>query len=218
MKLMKIIQFSFDSQSILNKPSIEKISTMNSKVFIILLVVPALTVFAKPTENESEKGLELIADGDSSVRNQNFINIGEFAGIEDSRAFKREYYVSIHKNNWIGAAAACHRSGLKFLEMKTKEEQQAVNNLAQQYEDLVGAEMLVGGFATQLGNQFGWHWMESGSRVITDLNWASGSPDNDLYEEYCLAFQNDSGKFKFIDVTCFDRTRKFLCYREQNVL
>lgn len=198
---------------------------MSSKVFVILLVFPVLTVFALPTENELNNSTpELGQDGrvtslatrkSETPNDKDFYKVGEYEGIDESGPYKREYYVSTTISQWLDAPSICYKNGMTFLDFKTKHEADAFM-IGPHRTDLFNIYNHIGGIFTKTQYEEGWSWIDTGKKINFDLDWADGEPNNynnsnSLYLETCLSLQQVPGGFFFNDIRCSEDKRRFLC-------
>jgi hypothetical protein len=84
--------------------------------------------------------------------------------VDGNSLYKKKYYISKNQENWVTAAANCHRDGLQFLTFDTSEE---ADNFAKSVDNGTYKKSYmnnwnhIGGITKVNGSAYDWRWMES---------------------------------------------------------
>lgn len=99
------------------------------------------------------------------------------------------YKVFDESFNWSGANQRCKDYNGHLVTINTKDEQAAIQNMLFHYGGKKNYYW-TGGFSVQ---QNEWEWITR--EEFTYTNWAEGEPNNDLGNEFILAFNGSTGKW-----------------------
>lgn len=133
---------------------------------------------------------------------------------KEGKRYQKIYFLSKASENWVVAAASCHRVGLQFLTLDTKNESIAFTEMVEKEDQsLLDEWVFVGGVVRIDGTRKDWMWMETGKPVDYEIDFSPGEPNFPAYE-HCLAFSvKRTGNLKYHDLQCSTWRQKYFCQK-----
>lgn len=128
---------------------------------------------------------------------------------------KKVFLISKEEEGWVKAAANCHKAGLEFATLETKEESEFLGKILEnKTRSDLDIWIHVGGLTKLGGTRKDWVWLETGKPIEYELNFFPGEPNLPSIEN-CLAVGVQLGnKFHYYDIQCSTWEHKYICQKK----
>lgn len=115
---------------------------------------------------------------------------------------KNIYYSKYFKSDITHARSVCKDYGMDLLVLNSKDDFESfMKSIKENKEILLDEWYTMGAVTTSIGSKDNWIFINGGSKLDFNINWAPDEPDG-LKNQYCLTMLKTTDDFIFYDSPC----------------